>query len=58
MTISKSQGLTLEPAVLYPPSPIFPHSQLYMAFSLPCLRLTASLLQLLEGIDSVHKVTD
>ena len=58
MTISKSQGQTLERAALYPPSSVFHHRHLYVAFSLPCLRLTASLLQLLEVIDSVHKVTD
>jgi hypothetical protein len=37
LKISKAQGQTLEPAAIYPPSPVFPNGQLYVAFSLPCL---------------------
>ena len=34
MTISKAQGQTLNPVAVYLPSPVFPHGQLYVAFSL------------------------
>ena len=33
MTINKSQGQTLQNVVLYLPSPVFAHGQLYTAFS-------------------------
>ena len=35
MTISKAQGQTLNPVAVYLPSPVFPHSQLHVAFNRP-----------------------
>jgi hypothetical protein len=33
MTIKKAQGQTLKRVGIYPPSPVFPHGQLFVAFS-------------------------
>jgi hypothetical protein len=33
VTVSKAQCQTLKSVAIYPPSPVFPHGQLYVAFS-------------------------
>ena len=54
MTISKVQVQTFNQDAIYLPSPVFPMASCMWHFPDP-VRLTAPLLQLLNGIDSIRE---
>ena len=56
MTISKAQVQNFNPVAIYLPSPVFPMASCIWHFADP-VRLTALLLQLLKGMDSLQGMT-